>query len=76
VIRENESESENDRIRNRIDSAVYNDMLNIMEGELTFCRCSCQCDVADCVTFYIVSIQFKSFSIVCFDFSRKLDVFM
>jgi hypothetical protein len=54
-----ENESENDRIRNRIDSDVYNNMLDIMEGEYTFCRGSRQCDVADWVTFYAVSIKFR-----------------
>jgi hypothetical protein len=53
-----DNESENDRMRNRIDSDVYNDILDIVEGEYTFCRCSRRCDVADCVTFYAVSIKF------------------
>jgi hypothetical protein len=56
---ENESESENDRIRNRIDSDVYNDMLDIMEGEHTFCRGSRRCEVVDYVTFYVISIKFR-----------------
>jgi hypothetical protein len=59
--RENESESENDRIRNRIDSDAYNDMLDIMEWEYTFRRRSRRCGIADCVTFYVVSIKFRSF---------------
>jgi hypothetical protein len=52
VRRENKSENknENDRIRNRINSDDYNDMLDIMEWEYTFCRGSHRCDVADCVT--------------------------
>jgi hypothetical protein len=61
VIRENESENGNNSIRNRIDSDDYNDMLDIMEWECTFCRCSRQCEVADCVTFHVVSITFRCF---------------
>jgi hypothetical protein len=56
-----ENESENDRIRNRIDSDVYNDMLGIMEWEYTFCRVSRRCDAANCVTSYAVSIKFAIF---------------
>jgi hypothetical protein len=56
-----ENESENDRIRSRFDSDVYNDMLDIMEWEYTFCRCSRRCDVADCVAFYVASINFTYF---------------
>jgi hypothetical protein len=61
VKRANESESENNRITNRFDSDVYNDMLDIMEGEYTFCRYSRRCNVTDCVTFYVVSINFRYF---------------
>jgi hypothetical protein len=61
---ENENKSENDRIRNRIDSDDYKDMVDIMEWEYTFCRCSRRCDVAECVTFYVVCVQFRYFSIV------------
>jgi hypothetical protein len=57
-----ENESENDRIRNRIDSDVYNDMLDVMQWKYTFCRGSRRCDVVDCVTFYVVSIKFRYFS--------------
>jgi hypothetical protein len=56
-----ENESENDRIRNRIDNDDYNDMLDIMEWEYTFCRGSRRCDIADCVTFYAASIKFRYF---------------
>jgi hypothetical protein len=56
-----EYESENDRIRNRIDNDDYNDMLEVMEGEYTFCRCLRRCDVANSVTFYVVSIKFRYF---------------
>jgi hypothetical protein len=56
-----ENESQNERIRNRIGSDDYNDMLDIMEWEYTFCRCSCQRDIADCGTFYVVSIKFRYF---------------
>jgi hypothetical protein len=56
-----ENESENDRIRNRFDSDDYNDVLDTMEWEYTFCRSSRQCNVADCVTFYVVSIKFRCF---------------
>jgi hypothetical protein len=68
-----ENESENHRIRNKID-IDYNDMLDIMEWEYTFSRCSRRCDVADCITFYAVSIKSRYFSIVYCDLSRKLDV--
>jgi hypothetical protein len=56
-----ENESENDRIRNRIHSDNYNDVLDIMEWEYTFCQGSRQCDVADCVTFHVVSIKLRYF---------------
>jgi hypothetical protein len=56
-----ENESENDRIRNRIDSDDYNDILNIKEGEYTFCRCSRRCDVVDYLTIYVISIKFRYF---------------
>jgi hypothetical protein len=56
-----ENESENDGIRNRFNSDDYNDMLDIMEWEHTFCRCSRPCEVADYVTFYVVSINFRYF---------------
>jgi hypothetical protein len=52
---------ENDRMGNRIDNDDYNDMLDIMEWEYTFCRCSRRCNVADCVTFHAVSIKFRYF---------------
>jgi hypothetical protein len=50
---ENESanENDNDRIRNIFESDAYNDMVDIMEWEYTFCRGSPRCEVADCVTF-------------------------
>jgi hypothetical protein len=70
-----ENESENDRIRNRIDSDDHNDILYVMEWEYTFCRCSRRCDVVDCATFYAVYIKFGYFSIVYFDLLRKLHVF-
>jgi hypothetical protein len=52
-------ENENDRIRNRIDSDDYHDMLDIMEWGCTFCRCSRRCEGADWVTFHVVSIKFR-----------------
>jgi hypothetical protein len=57
-----ENESESDRIRNIIDNDNCNDMLDIMEWKYTFRRCSRRCDVADCITFYIVSIKLRYFS--------------
>jgi hypothetical protein len=54
-----ENESENDKIRNRIDSDDYNDMLDIMEWEHTFGRGSRPCGGVDCVTFYVVSIKIR-----------------
>jgi hypothetical protein len=56
-----ENESELDRMRNRFDRDGYNDIVDIMEGEYTFCRCLRRCDVADCVTFYVVCIKFIYF---------------
>jgi hypothetical protein len=52
---------ENDRITNRIDSDDSNDMLDIMEWECAFCPGTRRYEIADCVTFYVVSIKFTYF---------------
>jgi hypothetical protein len=50
-------------------------MVDIMELEYTFCRNSRRCDVADCVTVFVVSIKFRFFSIVYLDVLMTAYVF-
>jgi hypothetical protein len=61
--RENEHEKENgnDRLRNIVYSNVHDDILDILERELTFCRGWPRGEFADCVTFYVVYINFTDF---------------
>jgi hypothetical protein len=55
---EKENANENDRIRNRVDSDVHNDMVDTMEGEYILCRGWARGGAADCVTFYVFYIVF------------------
>jgi hypothetical protein len=52
----NDNENENDRIRNRVNSDLYKDMVDIMEPEYNLCRGSPRGEVADCLTSYFVYI--------------------
>jgi hypothetical protein len=68
VIYPDWNENENDRIRNRVESDFYNDVVDIMEGEYNISRGSPRGEVAGCVTFdqFIYGLHFFRLFILTF----------